>query len=130
MRQGYLSFGPPASVRVRVSGDEAYLNIKQSTLAISRDEFEYAIPVADAEFLLATMCAGGLIEKTRHHVQHGGLVWEVDVFEGANAGLIVAEVELDHADQRVNLPPWVGREVSGDARYLNSSLVQRPFTQW
>lgn len=130
MRQGYLSFGPPASVRVRVSAAKAYLNIKQSTLNIARDEFEYAIPVADAEFMLAHLCAGQSIEKTRHHVRHGGLVWEVDVFEGANAGLVVAEVELQRADQHVDLPPWTGREVSGDARYLNSSLAQRPFITW
>lgn len=130
MRQGYLTFGPPVSVRVRVSGQKAYLNIKQSTLSIARDEFEYEIPVTDAEHLLAHGCAGQAVVKTRHHVKHGGLLWEVDVFEGANAGLVVAEVELDSEHQRVDLPLWVGREVSGDPRYLNSSLAQRPFTTW
>lgn len=130
MRQGYLAFGPPVSIRVRVSGGGAFLNIKQSTLDISRDEFEYEIPAEDAEFMLANLCAGRLIEKTRHHVRHGGLVWEVDVFEGANAGLVVAEVELEDAGQPVDVPPWAGPEVSGDPRYLNSSLAQRPFSTW
>ncbi len=130
MRQGYLAFGPPVSIRVRASGGRAFLNIKQSTLDISRDEFEYEIPTEDAEFMLANLCAGRLIEKTRHHVRHGGLVWEVDVFEGANAGLVVAEVELEDAGQPVDVPPWAGPEVSGDPRYLNSSLAQRPFSTW
>ena len=130
LRQGYLAFGPPASVRVRVSGTVAHLNIKRSTLDISRDEFEYPLPVEDAEFMLATLCQGRLVEKTRHWVRFGGLVWEVDIFEGANAGLVVAEVELDRADQRIELPPWAGREVSGEARYLNSALAQRPFSEW
>jgi adenylate cyclase len=130
MRQGYVAFGPPASVRVRISGQTAHLNIKQSTLAIARDEFEYEIPVDDAEFMLANLCAGPLVEKTRYHVRHGGLLWEVDVFEGANAGLVLAEIELDSLDQHVSPPAWVGMEVSGDARYLNSSLAQRPFTRW
>ncbi len=130
LRQGYLAVGPPASVRVRVSGSKAYLNIKQSTLDISRDEFEYPLPVEDAEFMLANLCQGRLVEKMRHLVRFGGLVWEVDIFEGANAGLVVAEVELERADQPVELPPWVGREVSGEARYLNSSLAQRPYSEW
>lgn len=130
MRQGYLAFGPPVSVRIRVSDGRGVLNIKQSTLDISRDEFEYEIPAEEAEFMLMHLCAGQAILKTRHHVRHGGLLWEVDVFEGANAGLVIAEVELDSEDQRVDLPPWVGCEVSGDPRYLNSSLAQRPFTSW
>ena len=130
IRQGYLAFGPPASVRVRVAGDRAYLNIKRSTLSISRDEFEYSIPVDEAEHMLAHLCVGKPVEKARHLVRHGGLVWEVDVFEGENAGLVVAEVELEREDQRIELPTWVGREVSGDARYLNSSLAQRPFREW
>lgn len=130
MRQGYLAFGPPASIRVRISGGRGFLNIKQSTLDISRDEFEYEIPAAEAEFMLAHLCAGQRIDKTRHHVQYGGLLWEVDVFEGANAGLVVAEVELEDAGQRVEVPPWAGLEVSGDPRYLNSSLAQQPFTTW
>ncbi len=130
IRQGYLAFGPPASVRVRVSGPKAFLNIKRSTLEISRDEFEYPVPLDEAEFMLAQLCLGRCVEKTRHLVRHAGLVWEVDVFEGANAGLVVAEVELERVDQRIELPPWAGREVSGDARYLNSSLAQRPYKDW
>lgn len=130
MRQGYLAFGPPVSVRIRVSEGEGYLTIKRSGGDISRDEFEYPLPAEDAEFMLNRLCAGSIVEKTRHLVRFGGLVWEVDVFEGANSGLIVAEVELDSADQRIELPPWIGQEVSGDPRYLNSSLAQRPFRGW
>jgi len=130
IRQGYLAFGPPASVRVRISGAKAYLNIKRSTLAISRDEFEYSIPGEEAEFMLNRLCLGNPVEKTRHLVRHAGLLWEVDVFEGANAGLVVAEVELEREDQPIDLPPWVGREVSGEPQYLNSSLAQRPYRDW
>jgi CYTH domain-containing protein len=130
IRQGYLAFGPPASVRIRISAGKAHLNIKRSTLEISRDEFEYPISVDEAEFMLKHLCQGRLVEKTRHWVRYAGRVWEVDLFEGANAGLAVAEVELDRADQAVELPPWAGREVSGEARYLNSGLAQRPFSEW
>lgn len=130
MRQGYLCVGPPTSVRVRLDGGRAFLNIKQSTLDIQRAEFEYAIPVADAEELLATRCVGATVEKTRHRVAHGGLVWEVDVFHGANAPLIVAEVELDAPDQDFERPAWVGEEVSGDPRYLNTYLSLHPYGVW
>ena len=129
-RQGYLAFGPPVAVRGRVMGGVATLNIKSATSAITRGEFEYEIPIADAEAILATSCAGAVIEKTRHCVDYGGKTWEIDVFEGANAGLIVAEIELDSEDEIFEHPSWLGREVSGDPRYLNTSLCQHPFTQW
>jgi adenylate cyclase len=130
IRQGYLAYGPPASVRVRISGDTANLNIKESTLNIQRLEFEYPLPVADAEALLNDLACGEPVEKVRHHVEVSGLIWEVDVFEGANAGLVVAEVELESADTEIALPEWVGEEVSGDARYFNSYLAQHPFSTW
>lgn len=129
MRQGYVSLGPPASVRVRIEGRRAFLNIKESTLGIRRGEFEYEIPVADAEDLLR-LCQGTVISKTRHRVQHGQHTWEVDVFDGENAGLVTAEVELVREDEPVTLPPWVGEEVSNDRRYRNTYLSQHPYRTW
>lgn len=111
-------------------GGTATLNVKTSTTSLTRHEFEYAIPVNDARDLLATSCQGVMIEKTRYCVEYGGKIWEVDVFEGANAGLIVAEIELDSEDEPFDRPPWLGREVSGDPRYLNTSLCRYPYAQW
>ena len=128
--QGYLAFGPPVAVRVRIMGGVATLNVKTATVSITRHEFEYEIPIADAEALLRTSCVGTAIEKTRHCVEYGGKTWEVDAFEGANAGLVVAEIELASEDEPFERPPWVGAEVSGDPRYLNTCLCQRPYTQW
>lgn len=128
--QGYLAFGPPVAVRVRIMAGIATLNVKTAAVSITRHEFEYEIPSADAEALLATSCHGAAIEKTRHCVDYGGKTWEVDVFEGANAGLIVAEIELDSEDGPFERPPWLGEEVSGDPRYLNTSLCQRSYSQW
>jgi adenylate cyclase len=130
MRQGYLPGMDGASVRVRVAGDRAWLNIKGATLAVTRHEFEYPIPIADAQDLLSHLCARPLVEKTRYHVDHGGHVWEVDVFEGENSGLVVAEVELDSAEEPFDRPPWVGEEVSHDPRYYNVSLVKHPYRDW
>lgn len=129
-RQGYLSNGGRCSVRVRVAGDAAYLNIKSATLDIVRTEYEYPIPVADAEEMLDQLCSGLLIEKTRHFVDFGGFVWEIDVFEGMNHGLVIAEIELDHADAEFPRPPWAGAEVSDDPRYYNVYLARTPYTQW
>jgi len=111
-------------------GGVATLNVKTATVSITRHEFEYEIPIADAEALLRTSCVGTAIEKTRHCVEYGGKTWEVDAFEGANAGLVVAEIELASEDEPFERPPWVGAEVSGDPRYLNTCLCQRPYTQW
>lgn len=129
-RQGYLAVGPPASVRVRVAGDRALLNIKESTLAISRAEFEYAIPVQEAEAMIDTLCDGRVVEKTRYVVEHAGMTWEVDEFHGANEGLVLAEIELEREDQPFERPPWLAQEVSGDPRYLNSNLAVDPYTGW
>ncbi|NUM56166.1 MAG: CYTH domain-containing protein [Candidatus Hydrogenedentes bacterium] len=128
--QGYLAYGPPVAVRVRIMDGVATLNIKTATVSITRHEFEYEIPLADAHALLTTSCHGTAIEKTRHCVEYGGKTWEVDVFEGANAGLVVAEIELDSEDEPYERPPWLGTEVSGDPRYLNTSLCQHPYSQW
>ncbi len=125
--QGYLTMDPDRSVRVRVAGGKAWLTIKGRTEGISRAEFEYDIPPEDALDLLA-MCLPSVIDKTRHRIHFAGHLWEVDVFHGANEGLVLAEVELDDACTCPPLPPWVGREVSDDARYFNSNLAQAPFS--
>lgn len=129
-RQGLLTPGPPASVRVRIMGDRAMLNIKESTLDISRREFEYPLPLEDAEEILEQLCVGSLIEKTRHFVQFGGMTWEIDEFHGANEGLIVAEIEIESRDQEIEIPSWAGEEISGDPRYLNANLAFHPYSQW
>lgn len=130
IRQGYLAGGPRSSVRIRRASDGAWLNIKGATLGVSRQEFEYPIPVEDAERMLESLCEGPLIEKTRFRVAHGHHVWEVDVFHGENAGLVVAELELAREGEPFARPPWVGEEVSRDPRYYNVSLVRHPYREW
>ncbi|MFI5197385.1 MAG: CYTH domain-containing protein [Thermoanaerobaculia bacterium] len=129
-RQGYLSDVKERTVRVRIAGDRGFLTVKGMSRGLSRAEFEYAIPVEDAAAMLDGLCEKPLIEKTRYRVPFGAHTWEVDEFRGANAGLVVAEVELAKADEQPALPPWVGLEVSRDARYFNANLVKRPFTTW
>lgn len=135
MRQGYLvgaaSQQPlKASVRVRIEGDEANLNIKSATLGVTRQEYEYPIPRADADAMLDSLAEGPLIEKTRYHVPHGEHVWEIDVFAGENQGLVVAEIELGGEDEAFARPSWLGEEVSHDPRYYNVCLVKHPFKDW
>ena len=127
--QGYLSRDKQRTVRIRIAGPKAFLTIKGHTTGASRTEFEYEIPVVDAEAMLG-ICDGPLIEKVRHKVPHAGLTWEVDEFLGDNAGLVVAEVELASEDQEVVLPPWAAEEVTTDKRYFNSNLAVNPFTRW
>lgn len=131
MAQGYLA-GPPAarcSVRVRIAGGAAFLNIKSATLGVERDEYEYAIPVVDAERMLATL-AGKRVEKVRHHVEVDGHLFEVDEFGGENAGLVVAEIELERVDAEFPRPEWLGAEVSDLARYYNLNLAMHPYARW
>jgi len=130
VRQGYLCVGPPVAVRVRIAGDKGNVNFKKSALSITRDEFEYPIPVEDAEAMLAGLCEGHVIEKTRYKVPWGGLTWEIDVFSGMNEGLVVAEIELESEDQSFERPEWLGEEVSGDPRYLNTHLSRTPYALW
>jgi adenylate cyclase len=136
MAQGYLndlalvdSGAMRASVRVRIEGDAAFLNIKSRELGVTRQEFEYPIPVVEARALLK-LCVGGLVEKHRHYVAHVGHLWEVDEFLGDNAGLVVAEIELADADETFAQPDWVGAEATHAARYYNLALASRPFSQW
>lgn len=129
-RQGYLAAGPSCTVRVRVSEHGAFLTVKGATHGIARAEYEYPIPPADAEEMLATLCRPPLIEKVRYRVPYAGRVWEVDEFDGANAGLVLAEIELPAVDASVELPPWAGREVSSDPRFFNSYLAAHPYADW
>lgn len=118
-----------ASVRVRRAGERAWLNIKSAQLGIERAEFEYPVPLADAEAILASLC-DGVLEKFRHIVTVGGVVFEIDEFLGDNAGLVVAEVELDAPDAAFPRPAWLGREVSALARYYNVNLIEHPYVCW
>ena len=129
-RQGYIPTQPGRTVRVRVAGDRAFITLKGATQGIARSEFEYPIPVEDANELLNVLCASPLIEKYRHKIDINGLVWEVDEFLGENQGLVIAEVELENADQTIELPDWIGEDVSHDSRYYNSNLVNHPFSGW
>ncbi len=137
MVQGYLidaalvqsQTGTRCSMRVRVGGEKAWLNIKSATLGVARQEYDYPIPVDDAERMLRDFC-NGVVEKVRHYVPHAGLTFEVDEFSGDNAGLVVAEVELQSADQSIDRPAWLGREVTEHLRYYNLNLLQHPYSRW
>ncbi len=128
IRQGYLATRP--TVRIRTAGDQGFITIKGAPSGIVRAEYEYKIPLSEASEMLDTLCQRPLIDKWRHRVTYAGLVWEVDEFLAENAGLIVAEVELTDAAQSVDLPAWVGLEVSDDPRYSNAALSQRPYATW
>lgn len=129
-RQGYLCTDPQRTVRVRTAGARGFLTIKGLSRGAARAEFEYEIPLAEANHLLDALCLRPLIEKMRYTLEAGGLTWEIDEFEGENAGLILAEVELEREDQTVDLPAWIGQEVTGDPRYYNANLIQRPYKTW
>jgi len=129
-RQGYLIGAKQASVRVRIEGDRAFLNIKGMTLGVKRPEYQYPLPLDEANELLDTLCVKPLVEKTRYIIHYASHEWEIDEFKGDNAGLIVAEVELASEDEPVTLPPWVGVEVSEDPRYYNVNLVKHPYNSW
>ncbi len=130
VRQGYLPTSHRTAVRVRISGDSAWLTIKGENKGAVRSEFEYSIPVADAHQILDELCERPFIEKTRYYVDHAGVTWEVDVFEKENAGLVIAEIELASENQEIELPPWVLTEVTDDPRYYNANLVKYPFKDW
>lgn len=128
IRQGYLSLDPKRTIRVRIIDNaHAAITIKGETVGISKDEFEYSIPVKDAEIMIQQICMHPIIEKVRHTVWINQKLWEIDFFEGENEGLIIAEVELDSEDEDIDIPNWIGEEVSNDPRYFNSSLVKNPF---
>lgn len=127
--QGYLQRGTGRTVRVRIAGEEAFLTVKGPVVGISRQEFEYRIPVEDARAMLP-LCDGPVIEKSRTTIRAGSHLWEVDEFAGENKGLLIAEVELSDPGEKVNPPEWIGAEVTGDPRYYNSNLVLHPYRKW
>ena len=129
MCQGYRG-GNRCSLRVRIAGERANINIKSRELGIRRLEYEYDIPKVEAHEILERLADGPLVEKTRHYAQFGGHTWEIDEFHGANAGLVVAEVELESENEPLKLPPWVLREVTADPRYYNLNLARHPYRQW
>ncbi len=130
MRQGYLCLEPARTVRVRLAGDQAWLTIKGIGDGMARAEYEYPIPPADAADLLERLCHSSVIDKTRYRIPYGGLVFEVDIFHGANEGLVLAEVELPATDTVVEKPDWLGDEVTGDPRYFNAYLARHPYSTW
>lgn len=127
--QGYLCTEADRTVRVRVKGAHGYLTVKGRNEGISRQEFEYEIPRKDAEAMLG-MCKPTIIEKARYHESHGAHLWEIDVFFGENDGLVLAEIELQREDESFERPEWLGKEVSMDNRYYNSSLSNKPYRKW
>ncbi len=133
IKQGYLQSGldpsQKSSVRIRISNKEANINIKSVDLKMVRQEFEYNIPLHDAEQIMNTLC-GEVISKTRHHVSYGEHLWEVDVFDGDNLGLQMAEIELKHIDETFKIPDWIGDEVTEDERYYNIYLLRQPYRLW
>ena len=130
MRQGYLGGAEGrASIRVRVDDQEARLNIKAAVVGSARAEYDYPVPMSEAQEILDQLCIG-LIDKTRHYVERDGFTWEIDEFHGDNAGLIVAEIELEHEGQTFPLPAWLGAEVTEQRRYYNHSLALHPYRSW
>ena len=130
LRQGYLCSDPERTVRVRIEGETGALTIKSKGSGVRRGEWEYPIPLPEAQELLDTLCERPLVEKYRRRIEHAGFTWEVDEFLGENAGLVVAEIELPSEDTVFDRPDWIGQEVSGDKRYYNSSLIRFPYSQW
>ena len=134
IKQGYLQSGLDASqkssVRIRISNKLANINVKSVELTMIRQEFEYDIPLHDAEQMLTTLCSGVVIEKTRYYVPYGSHLWEIDVFEGENKGLQMAEIELLSLDEKFEVPDWIGDEVSDDKRYYNIYLLKHPYPEW
>lgn len=117
-------------VRIRIIEDKAYITIKGLSIGATRSEFEYEIPLNDAAVILNELCKKPIIEKYRYRINFGNSIWEVDEFMGLNAGLIIAEIELEHENQTFDIPDWIGKEVTDDPRYYNSNLIRNPFTQW
>ena len=129
-RQGFLSTDPERTVRVRAAGNRGSVTIKGRSVGPRRSEFEYEIPLGDALEMLDSLCKKPLIEKVRYTLAAGPHTWEIDVFEGDNAGIVVSEIELGHADEAFDRPTWLGNEVTGDPRYFNSNLVTKPYRAW
>lgn len=134
IKQGYLQSGmetaQKSSVRIRISNKQANINVKSAELSAVRQEYEYEIPLHDAEEMLRILCSGVVIEKTRYYVPYGSHLWEIDVFSGDNKGLEMAEIELSALDEKFEKPDWIGPEVSHDERYYNNYLINTPYYKW
>jgi adenylate cyclase len=129
-KQGYLSSQPTSSIRVRIAGQQAWLNIKSATIGTTRQEYEYEIPLSDAQEILNTLCCKPLIEKTRHFIPINQHLWEIDEFDGDNKGLVIAEIELQKTGEAFIKPSWIGAEVTHELRYYNNNLVANPYKKW
>ena len=129
-RQGYLSTAKERTVRIRTIKNQGYITVKGIAKGAARAEYEYEIPVKDANEMLDTLCEQPIIEKMRYEIEHNELIWQVDEFEGVNKGLILVEVELSDENQKIVLPDWVGAEVTGDPNYFNSNLTRNPYLGW
>jgi adenylate cyclase len=129
-RQGYLSSQATSSIRIRISEDHAWLNIKSATIGTHRHEYEYEIPLPDANEIINSLCRKPIIEKIRHFVIDDGNTWEIDEFDGDNKGLIIAEIELSERGQTFSKPRWLGEEVTHDLRYYNNNLAIHPYSEW
>lgn len=129
-RQGYLCNASGKTIRIRIAGTKGYIAVKSGISGSVRREFEYEIPLSDAEEMLNGLSEGNIVEKYRYRIPYQGFVWEVDEFTGDNAGLVVAEVELAYRGQTFAIPSWVGTEVTGKVEYLNSSLSKKPYNTW
>lgn len=130
IRQGFLNDDMERMVRVRIRDEDAFLTVKGPLRGATRREFEYGIPLADAQSMLAELCMQPLIEKYRYVTEYSGLTWEVDVFLGDNEGLIIAEIELGPGEMELSLPAWIGLEITGEKQYYNANLVRNPFRSW
>jgi adenylate cyclase len=129
-KQGYLSSVATSSIRVRISDDHAWLNIKSATIGTHRHEYEYEIPLSDAQEIITNLCKKPIIEKTRHIIIDDSNTWEIDEFEGDNIGLIIAEIELPEVGAAFSIPAWLGKEVTSDHRYYNNNLASHPYSIW
>ena len=128
--QGYMCINGGTTIRVRIKGEKGFLTIKGKSVGITRSEYEYEIPLEDARELLDNQCEKPLIDKLRYTIKYKGFLWEVDEFAGLNQGLVLAEIELESEEQDFERPEWLGREVSGDFRYYNVSLIRNPWSEW
>jgi len=129
-RQGYLSTVKERTVRIRTIDKEGFLTVKGITTGSSRLEFEYEIPFGDAKIMIDELCERPLIEKNRTKIKYDQFVWEIDEFEGVNKGLTIAEVELEHENDKIPIPDWIGKEVTDDPKYFNANLIKYPYSEW
>ena len=129
IRQGYLNSAKERTVRIRINGGVGLITVKGETINSTRKEYEYQIPIEDAEELLE-LCEKPIVEKTRFEIIHNQKVWEIDEFKGGNKGLIVAEIELEDENEELEFPLWIGEEVTSDPRYYNANLIAHPYSDW